>query len=193
MPAQPARGWVSRSASPRRASASRGGGLRMNVNGGQRGDRPLIVENVVIRALCGNARTGEPVSRLRGDDGLYARNPSKPDEDRPSRQRMIALASARARDRSGGRSYKMTAAKPRTVQALTQCSGDCSRPQSNEPRRVLPSMATTSRSPGAAHVPTQFVKQDSKACGSIRMNTRRNVSWEGMPLGQARNWRNHDN
>ena len=50
---------------------------------------------------------------------------------------MIALASARARDRSGGRPYKMTAAKPRTVQALTQCSGDCSRPRSNEPRLVL--------------------------------------------------------
>lgn len=52
----------------------------MNVNGGQRENRPLMLNNVVIRALCGNARTGEPVSRLRGDDGLYARNPSKPDE-----------------------------------------------------------------------------------------------------------------
>ena len=90
--------------------------------------KPAVdVENVVIRALCGNARTGEPVSRLRGDDGLYARNPSKPDEDRPSGQRMIALASARARDRNGGRSYKMTAAKPRTVQVRWGDGNPCRR------------------------------------------------------------------
>jgi len=46
---------------------------------------------------------------------------------------------------------------------------------------------------GCGNVPAQCVKQDSKARGPISMNTRRNVSWEGMPLGQARNWRNHGN
>jgi hypothetical protein len=51
-------------------------------------------------------------------------------------------------------------------QALTGCSGDCSRPWSNERRSVLPSMATTSRSKPASSEPAQAVKLASKASGS---------------------------
>src|SRR4051794_41962796 len=36
------------------------------------------------------------------------------------------------------------------AQALTRCSGPCARPRSKERRRVLPSMATTSRSKASA-------------------------------------------
>jgi hypothetical protein len=73
------------------------------------------------------------------------------------------------------------------AQALTTCSADCSRPWSNERRMVLPSMATTSRSNLSASEPTQAVNPASNASGSISMNTRRNVSCEGMPFGKSRN------
>ena len=42
-----------------------------------------------------------------------------------------------------------------------------------------------------ARVLAQAVKHTSKAAGSISMNIRRKVSWAGMPLGRARNWRSH--
>jgi hypothetical protein len=72
------------------------------------------------------------------------------------------------------------------AQALTRCSGDRSRPRSNERRSVLPSMAITSRPKPAASEPAQAVKPASNASGSISMNTRRKVSCEGMPFGSAR-------
>jgi len=73
------------------------------------------------------------------------------------------------------------------AQALTTCSGDCSRPWSKERRIVLPSMATTSRSNLSTSEPTHAMNPALKASGSIRMNTRRKVSCEGMPFGSSRN------
>src|SRR3954452_20935859 len=48
-------------------------------------------------------------------------------------------------------------------------------------------MATTSRSKPAVSEPTQAVNPVSNVSGSISMNTRRNVSCEGMPFGSSRN------
>lgn len=62
------------------------------------------------------------------------------------------------------------------AQALTPCSGDCSRSGSNKPRIVMPSMAITLRSNLAASEPTLNVNPVLKASGSISMNTRRKVS-----------------
>jgi len=50
-----------------------------------------------------------------------------------------------------------------------------------------PAKVTTSRSKPAVSEPTQAVNPASKVSGSISMNTRRNVSCEGMPLGSSKN------
>ncbi len=47
-------------------------------------------------------------------------------------------------------------------------------------------MTTTSRSKPAVSEPTQAVNPASNASGSVSMNTRRNVSCEGMPFGNSR-------
>jgi len=52
--------------------------------------------------------------------------------------------------------------------------------------RVLPSIGITCAPKRSTNVPTQRWKHCSKAFGSMRSNTRRNVSAQGMPLGKAK-------
>ena len=72
------------------------------------------------------------------------------------------------------------------AQALTTCSGDWSRPRPNERRIVSPSMANTSRSNLVVSALTHVLNPVSNASGSISMNTRPNVSCEGMPFASSR-------
>ena len=61
------------------------------------------------------------------------------------------------------------------------CSRDCPVPRSKDRRIVLPSMATISSSKASAREAVHAVKHCSNASASIKLNTRRNVSWEGIP------------
>ncbi len=75
--------------------------------------------------------------------------------------------------------------------ALTRCSGFLPAAVSNEPRSVLPSMATTSPATAACRAASSHNcwMQAINWAGSRRAKTRPKVSCEGIPLGKSRNVR----
>ncbi len=75
------------------------------------------------------------------------------------------------------------------AQALTRCSGFLPAAVSNEPRSVLPSMATTSPATAAPAASSHCWMQAINWAGSRRAKTRPKVSCEGIPLGKSRNVR----
>ena len=72
------------------------------------------------------------------------------------------------------------------AQALTRCKADFPAPRSCDRRTALPSMAICFTPRVAARACIQPRKHDWKAAGLIRANTRRKVSFDGMPPGSSR-------
>ena len=92
--------------------------------------------------------------------------------------------------------FSSTASWARTIRfsvahALTKCRAFFPFAASWERLNVLPSLATT---PVIFSVTprTQFRKHSSNCLGSMRANTRPNVSCEGMPLGNSKKGFSHD-